>query len=189
MSSTQVKLKKKQYNQSTDSGAGVVVFDTTSKQIFVGGKSFSTNVKSFTQMFNYTNSSSYYVSGAFNYFSNAAYRNSFVNVDNSYSLVVFDNSAVNRTGTTINVPITLPLMTNNPYQGGENVHYFTILNTTSSNITITIVPTPLQNMTVIGDLTAVTLGYNECIEFSVKVLSGYWAISRSATLYATNVNA
>lgn len=58
MSSTQVKLKKKQYNQSTDSGAGVVVFDTTSKQIFVGGESFSTNVKSFTQMFNYTNSSS-----------------------------------------------------------------------------------------------------------------------------------
>lgn len=40
-SNTQLKFKKKSYNSSTDSVAGVVVFDTAAKKIFLEGDSFS----------------------------------------------------------------------------------------------------------------------------------------------------
>lgn len=38
-------LKKKNYNPSTDAGDGVVVFDNTTKKIFVGGDCYSSDVK------------------------------------------------------------------------------------------------------------------------------------------------
>lgn len=45
MSSVEIKFKKKSYNQFTDSGAGVVVFDTTANKIYVSGVCYSSDVK------------------------------------------------------------------------------------------------------------------------------------------------
>lgn len=45
MSDTLIKLRKKEYNQSTDSDDGVIVFDTVTNTIIVGGDSFSSTVK------------------------------------------------------------------------------------------------------------------------------------------------
>lgn len=45
MSSVEIKFKKKVYNQSTDSGAGIVVFDTTTNKIYVSGVCYSSDVK------------------------------------------------------------------------------------------------------------------------------------------------
>lgn len=44
----QIVLKKKEYNSSTDAQDGVVVFDNTTNQIFVGGECFSSRVKNAT---------------------------------------------------------------------------------------------------------------------------------------------
>ncbi len=43
-----VRLRKKEYNSSTDNIEGVVVFDTTTKTILVSGERFGSNVKSAT---------------------------------------------------------------------------------------------------------------------------------------------
>ena len=48
MPSIQVKFKKKQYNSSTDSGEGVVVFDKNTNKIYVGGVCYSSDVKNAT---------------------------------------------------------------------------------------------------------------------------------------------
>lgn len=45
MSDTLIKLRKKEYNQSTDNGDGIIVFDTVTNTIIVGGDSFSSSVK------------------------------------------------------------------------------------------------------------------------------------------------
>lgn len=45
MSSTELKFKKKQYNQETDSGEGVIVFDNSTNKIYVGGICYSSDVK------------------------------------------------------------------------------------------------------------------------------------------------
>lgn len=45
MSNIQVKFKKKQYNSSTDSDEGVVVFDKNTNKIYVGGVCYSSDVK------------------------------------------------------------------------------------------------------------------------------------------------
>ena len=47
-SNVSVRLRKKEYNSSTDNIEGVVVFDTTTKTIFVSGERFGSNVKSAT---------------------------------------------------------------------------------------------------------------------------------------------
>ena len=46
MSETKFVIKKKEYNASSDSGAGVLVFDKNTKTILLSGESFSSNVKS-----------------------------------------------------------------------------------------------------------------------------------------------
>lgn len=48
MSETILKFRKKEYNQSTDNGEGVIVFDNVTKTIIVGGDSFSSKVKDAT---------------------------------------------------------------------------------------------------------------------------------------------
>ena len=48
MPNVEIKFKKKAYNQSTDNGSGVVVFDTTANKIYVGGVCYSSDVKNAT---------------------------------------------------------------------------------------------------------------------------------------------
>ena len=47
-SEIQVKFRKKDYNSTTDSTNGSIVFDNVTKKIFVGGQSFSSDVKNMT---------------------------------------------------------------------------------------------------------------------------------------------
>lgn len=48
MPNVEVVFKKKAYNQSTDNGNGVVVFDSTTNKIYVGGVCYSSDVKNAT---------------------------------------------------------------------------------------------------------------------------------------------
>ena len=50
---TEVKFRKKEFNLSEDSTSGVIVFDTTSKSIYVGGDRFS-RPETITQLKKYT---------------------------------------------------------------------------------------------------------------------------------------
>lgn len=45
MSNVEIKFKKKVYNHTTDSGTGIVVFDTTTNKIYVSGVCYSSDVK------------------------------------------------------------------------------------------------------------------------------------------------
>lgn len=45
MPNVEVSFRKKNYNESTDSGNGVIVFDNSTNRIYVGGDCFSSNVK------------------------------------------------------------------------------------------------------------------------------------------------
>lgn len=45
MPNVEVSFRKKNYNSSTDSGNGIIVFDNTTNKIYVGGDCFSSNVK------------------------------------------------------------------------------------------------------------------------------------------------
>lgn len=45
MSNTVLKVRKKEYNPSIDASDGIIVFDKITKKIFVGGESYSSNVR------------------------------------------------------------------------------------------------------------------------------------------------
>lgn len=48
MTNTEIVVRKKQYNPSTDARKGVVVFDRTSRKIWVGGECYSSEVQDIT---------------------------------------------------------------------------------------------------------------------------------------------
>ena len=55
---TEVKFRKKEYNTLEDSISGIVVFDTASKSIYVGGDRFS-RPETITQLKKYTSDQTY----------------------------------------------------------------------------------------------------------------------------------
>lgn len=181
MSSTQIKFQKKQYNPLTDNTAGVITFDTTTKTIYVGGVRYSTT-GTLSQIIGYSTHTANYTSGSFGYFTTSDFINSISDVDNSYSLVDFNQTAVGVTGATITMPVNFPVVSSNQTKGGENIHYICLKNTSSSTLSITIDPQPSQTMYVTGDLSTITLQPNKCVEISIKVLNDNWVVSKSGIL-------
>ena len=47
-SNVSARIRKKEYNSSTDNIEGVIVFDTITKTVLVGGERFGSSVKSAT---------------------------------------------------------------------------------------------------------------------------------------------
>jgi len=180
---TKVKFKRKGFNLSEDSNPGVIVFDTKSKSIYVGGDRFS-RPETITQSKKYTSDQTYYDTGMFSYFGSNDYINKITNTNNSYTLVEFDSTAVAITGTEIEIPINFPSKNNNSF-GNEYIHYFLLKNISSSDLTITLVPPTIQSVCIIGDLTPITLHANNSIEISTKVMNDNWIISKSIEMPIT----
>ena len=82
------------------------------------------------------------------------------------------------TGTSISIPFNFPTVSGDLI-GNENIHYFLLKNISNSNITLTLVPQPSQVISIIGNLTPMTLQANNSIEISTKVMDNNWIISKS----------
>lgn len=189
MPNTSVVFKKKTYNSSTDNTAGTIVFDNTTNTIWMGGVQYS-QIPNKTKTKIYTSFNQEYIvtqpSAELTYFGSDAFINSLGNnIDNSYNLIVINNSIV----TSLNGPnflfdIKLPTMTltNNEYVGGENIHYFLIYNTSNDSLNIDLNPNPQESINVIGDMSQVTIATGNSMEFSIKVVGSYWIITRSSEL-------
>ena len=160
---------------------GFVKNGGTSSQFLKADGSVDENTyskSSLTQTKNYTSNSAFYTNGSFTYFNSSDYITSISSVNNSYTLVEFDDTSVTTTGTSISIPFNFPTVSGDLI-GNENIHYFLLKNISNSNITLTLVPQPSQVISIIGNLTPMTLQANNSIEISTKVMDNNWIISKS----------
>ena len=160
---------------------GFVKNGGTSSQFLKADGSVDENTYSksnLTQTKNYTSNSAFYTNGSFTYFNSSDYITSISSVNNSYTLVEFDNTSVTTTGTSISIPFNFPTVSGDLI-GNENIHYFLLKNISNSNITLTLVPQPSEIISIIGNLTPMTLQANNGIEISIKVMNDNWIVSKS----------
>ena len=160
---------------------GFVKNGGTSSQFLKADGSVDENTyskSSLTQTKNYTSNSAFYTNGSFTYFNSSDYITSISSVNNSYTLVEFNDASVTTTGTSISIPFNFPTVSGDLI-GNENIHYFLLKNISNSNITLTLVPQPSQVISIIGNLTPMTLQANNSIEISTKVMDNNWIISKS----------
>ena len=163
------------------------VIDGTSSQFLKADGSVDDNTyskSSLTQTKNYTSNSAFYTNGSFTYFNSSDYMTSISSVNNSYTLVEFNDASVTTTGTSINIPFNFPTVSGY-LVGNENIHHFLLKNISNSNITLTLVPPIIQSVCIIGNLTPITLQSNNSIEISTKVMNDNWIISKSIEMPIT----
>ena len=177
------------FNPSTGAlkAASFVKRDGTSSQFLKADGSVDDNTyskSSLTQTKNYTSNSAFYTNGSFTYFNSSDYMTSISSVNNSYTLVEFDDTSVTTTGTSINIPFNFPTVSGD-LVGNENIHHFLLKNISNSNITLTLVPPIIQSVCIIGNLTPITLQANNSIEISTKVMNDNWIISKSIEMPIT----
>ncbi|WP_296864525.1 leucine-rich repeat domain-containing protein [uncultured Methanobrevibacter sp.] len=166
---------------------GFVKNGGTSSQFLKADGSVDENTyskSSLTQTKNYTSNSAFYTNGSFTYFNSSDYITSISDVNNSYTLVEFDDTSITTTGTSINIPFNFPIVSGD-LTGNENIHYFLLKNISSSNLNVILVPLVIQSVCTIGDLTPITLHANNSIEISTKVMDNNWIISKSMEMPIT----
>jgi len=125
--------------------------------------------------------------GVITYFEESEYQDYIQTCDNSYTACLMDDSMYTDYGDTYVFPLYFPNFTDNPYVGGEKIHYIMFVNDSNYAMTVTPDLSSLIGYTVkiIGDLSTVTIESGQAVEYSIKQLYGIWVITHSSLLPVT----